>query len=206
VHLDLPDNFKGYDWSKSQTFIRDLARLTIKELQGMRAQHPEKRINALCCAVDLDHCVRIAEQFDVLQPNGIEGPKFKVKCVKGVRGIPKRPKGAPGDAGADQKWSKWDKIDESDADILIQVKKLGEGYNNPSLAICTLFRPYRESGLREFIQNVGRIMRVTDGLDVAVVIGSKLLCLVRSFAATVVFAVSDFIASAVRNVVKIFAV
>jgi DNA repair protein RadD len=44
-------------------------------------------------------------------------------------------------------------------DVVVQVAKLGEGADYPSLGVAAIFRPYRH--LVPYVQFVGRIMRVT---------------------------------------------
>ena len=45
-------------------------------------------------------------------------------------------------------------------DVVVQVQKLGEGYDRPSLSVAALFRPYRS--LSPYIQFVGRILRLAE--------------------------------------------
>ena len=43
-------------------------------------------------------------------------------------------------------------------DVIVQVRKLGEGFDHPYLAVAAVFSLFRE--LSPFVQFVGRIMRV----------------------------------------------
>lgn len=48
-------------------------------------------------------------------------------------------------------------------DAIVQVNKLGEGFDHPPLSVAAIFRPYRS--LSPYIQFVGRIMRTVDAND-----------------------------------------
>jgi DNA repair protein RadD len=43
-------------------------------------------------------------------------------------------------------------------DCIVQVQKLGEGFDHPTLSVAAIFRPYRS--LAPYIQFIGRVMRV----------------------------------------------
>ena len=45
-------------------------------------------------------------------------------------------------------------------DVVVQVQKLGEGYDRPSLSVAAVFRPFRS--LSPYIQFVGRILRLAE--------------------------------------------
>lgn len=55
------------------------------------------------------------------------------------------------------------KLDRHELDVVVQVRKLGEGFDHPYLsvaAVCSIF-----SNLSPFVQFVGRVMRVIPGTD-----------------------------------------
>lgn len=48
-------------------------------------------------------------------------------------------------------------------DAIVQVAKLGEGFDHPPLSVAAIFRPYRS--LSPYIQFIGRIMRTVESND-----------------------------------------
>lgn len=53
-----------------------------------------------------------------------------------------------------------EKLENNDIDVIIQVRKLGEGFDHPYLSVAAIFSIF--SNLSPFVQFVGRIMRVVD--------------------------------------------
>lgn len=52
------------------------------------------------------------------------------------------------------------KLENDELDIIVQVRKLGEGFNHPKLAVAAVFSVF--SHLSPFVQFVGRVMRALD--------------------------------------------
>jgi superfamily II DNA or RNA helicase len=50
------------------------------------------------------------------------------------------------------------KLENHELDVIVQVRKLGEGFDHPFLAVAAVFSIFRN--LSPFVQFVGRIMRV----------------------------------------------
>lgn len=55
------------------------------------------------------------------------------------------------------------KLRNNQIDVIVQVNKLGEGFDHPPLSVAAIFRPYRS--LSPYIQFVGRVMRTIDQND-----------------------------------------
>jgi hypothetical protein len=52
------------------------------------------------------------------------------------------------------------KLENDELDVIVQVRKLGEGFDHPYLSVAAVFAVF--SNLSPFVQFVGRIMRVVD--------------------------------------------
>ncbi|WP_082652724.1 DEAD/DEAH box helicase [Aureimonas sp. AU12] len=52
------------------------------------------------------------------------------------------------------------KLEANELDVIVQVRKLGEGFDHPKLAVAAVFSVF--GNLSPFVQFVGRIMRVID--------------------------------------------
>src|ERR1019366_10402500 len=52
------------------------------------------------------------------------------------------------------------KLENHELDVIVQVRKLGEGFDHPFLAVAAVFSIFRN--LSPFVQFVGRIMRVIE--------------------------------------------
>ncbi len=50
------------------------------------------------------------------------------------------------------------RLENDDLDVIVQVRKLGEGFDHPYLSVAAVFSIFRE--LAPFVQFVGRIMRI----------------------------------------------
>ncbi|MFK7695565.1 DEAD/DEAH box helicase [Paenibacillus sp. HJGM_3] len=56
-----------------------------------------------------------------------------------------------------------DRLKNHQLDVIVQVKKLGEGFDHPLLSVAAVFSIFKE--LSPFVQYVGRIMRAVDQND-----------------------------------------
>jgi len=54
----------------------------------------------------------------------------------------------------------YQRLESHDLDVIVQVRKLGEGFDHPYLSVAAVFSIFRE--LSPFVQFVGRIMRAID--------------------------------------------
>jgi superfamily II DNA or RNA helicase len=52
------------------------------------------------------------------------------------------------------------KLNQHELDVIVQVRKLGEGFDHPYLSVAAIFSIF--NNLSPFVQFVGRIMRVIE--------------------------------------------
>jgi superfamily II DNA or RNA helicase len=111
---------------------------SINELNRIRQESGEKRHKIIACCLNYDHCIQVKEAY----------------AKKGLRAeyIHSR-ESAKSDAILE-------KLDNHELDVIVQVRKLGEGFNHKYLSVAAVFSVFTQ--LSPFVQFVGRIMRVVD--------------------------------------------
>lgn len=115
---------------------------SIQELNRIRETTGESRHKIIAAALNYDHCARVVSAF-----------KARGMRADYVHSID--------DQKANEKVLK--KLENHELDVIVQVRKLGEGFDHPFLsvaAVCAIF-----ASLAPFAQFVGRIMRVIDQND-----------------------------------------
>ncbi len=112
---------------------------SIQELRKLREKTKEKRLKIIASALNYEHCIQIKKEFqskglkaDYVHSN--EDSKQNDKIIK--------------------------KLHNHELDVIVQVRKLGEGFDHPYLSVAAVFSIF--SNLSPFVQFVGRIMRVID--------------------------------------------
>jgi superfamily II DNA or RNA helicase len=122
--------------SSSKT-LATIADASIRELEKLRASTGEKRLKIIASALNYEHCRQVVAAYR----------------ARGLR--------------ADYVHSREDSIANDrvmqrlanhELDAIVQVRKLGEGFDHPFLSVAAVFSIF--SNLSPFIQFVGRIMRV----------------------------------------------
>ena len=105
---------------------------SIQELRNLRNKTQENRLN-------YEHCIQIKEAYqskglraDYVHSN--EDGKQNTRIIE--------------------------KLNNHELDVIVQVRKLGEGFDHPYLSVAAVFSIF--SNLSPFVQFVGRIMRVID--------------------------------------------
>lgn len=117
---------------------------SIQELNRIREDTQEKRHKIIAAALNYDHCAKVVAAY-----------KARGMRADFVHSID--------DQKANEKVLK--KLENHELDVIVQVRKLGEGFDHPFLsvaAVCAIF-----ASLSPFAQFVGRIMRVIDQNDPA---------------------------------------
>lgn len=111
---------------------------SINEMNRIREESKEKRHKIIACCLNYDHCIQVKEAY----------------LKKGLKAeyIHSRES-----AKAD---SILEKLDNHELDVIVQVRKLGEGFNHKYLSVAAVFSVF--TNLSPFVQFVGRIMRVVD--------------------------------------------
>lgn len=110
---------------------------SIRELDRIRTETGDKRHKIIASALNFEHCRQIVEAYR----------------ARGRRGdyVHSKEDGAANDAVMK-------KLEAHELDVIVQVRKLGEGFDHPYLSVAAVFSIF--TNLSPFVQFVGRIMRV----------------------------------------------
>jgi len=126
----------------SQETLTTIIDASIHELRRIRTETGDSRHKIIASALNFEHCHQIVEGYR----------------ARGLRAdfIHSRLRAAANDQVLDR-------LENHQLDVIVQVRKLGEGFDHSYLsvaAVCSIF-----SELSPFVQFVGRIMRVIDQED-----------------------------------------
>jgi superfamily II DNA or RNA helicase len=109
---------------------------SIQQLKALRERTGEPRHKIIAAALNYRHCIQVTEAY---QARGLRAAYIHSREEVNTDGV-------------------LAKLENNELDVIVQVKKLGEGYDHKWLsvaAVCSVF-----SNLSPFVQFVGRIMRV----------------------------------------------
>jgi superfamily II DNA/RNA helicase len=112
---------------------------SIRELQALRASTGEQRIKVIASALNFAHCHQVVEAF---RARGMRADYVHSRA----------------DAAANRKVL--ERLEAHELDVIVQVRKLGEGFDHKYLSVAAVFSIF--SNLSPFVQFVGRIMRVIE--------------------------------------------
>lgn len=117
--------------------LNTIVSASIRELQKLRAANADNKLKIIASALNFEHCRQIVEAY----------------TERGLRAgyIHSREDGAANERVMQ-------KLRNHELDVIVQVRKLGEGFDHPYLAVAAVFNLF--SNLSPFVQFVGRIMRV----------------------------------------------
>ena len=112
---------------------------SIRELEKLRTATGDRRLKIIASALNFEHCGQIVEAYR----------------SRGQRAdyVHSREDSAANDRVMQ-------KLENHQLDVIVQVRKLGEGFDHPCLAVAAVFSIFRN--LSPFVQFVGRIMRVIE--------------------------------------------
>jgi superfamily II DNA or RNA helicase len=110
---------------------------SIRELDRIRTETGDQRHKIIASALNFDHCRQVVECY--------RGRGRRVDYVHS------KEEGSVNDAVMR-------KLEAHELDVIVQVRKLGEGYDHPYLSVAAVFSIF--GNLSPFVQFVGRIMRV----------------------------------------------
>lgn len=121
----------------SKTTLDTIVDASIRELQKLRSESGEPKLAIIASALNYEHCAQIVEAYR----------------SRGMRAdyVHSREDGA-----ANKKVM--NRLAGHELDVIVQVRKLGEGFDHRHLAVAAVFSVF--ANLSPFIQFVGRIMRV----------------------------------------------
>jgi DNA-binding transcriptional MerR regulator len=110
---------------------------SIRELDRIRSETQEQRLKIIASALNFEHCGQIVEAYR----------------SRGRRAdyVHSREDGAANDRV-------FSRLENHELDVIVQVRKLGEGFDHPYLSVAAIFSIF--ANLSPFVQFVGRIMRV----------------------------------------------
>jgi superfamily II DNA or RNA helicase len=110
---------------------------SIRELDRLRTESGEGRLKIIASALNFEHCRQIVEAYRA------RGRRADYVHSKEVSAANERV---------------FERLKNHDLDVIVQVRKLGEGFDHPYLAVAAVFSIF--GNLSPFVQFVGRIMRV----------------------------------------------
>jgi superfamily II DNA or RNA helicase len=112
---------------------------SIRELERLRSDTGDNRLKIIASALNFDHCRQIVEAY-----------RARGRRADYVH--------SREDSTANERVMQ--KLENHELDVIVQVRKLGEGFDHPFLAVAAVFSIFRN--LSPFVQFVGRIMRVIE--------------------------------------------
>lgn len=112
---------------------------SIHELTRLREETSESRIKIIASALNYDHCRQVVEAYR-------------------ARGLRADYVHSREDSAFNQRVI--NKLNQHELDVIVQVRKLGEGFDHPYLSVAAIFSIF--NNLSPFVQFVGRIMRVIE--------------------------------------------
>lgn len=110
---------------------------SIRELDRLRLETGEARLKIIASALNFEHCRQVVQAY----------------AARGRRAAYVH---SLEDSAANQRVMR--QLESHQLDVVVQVRKLGEGFDHPYLAVAAVFSIF--SNLSPFVQFVGRIMRV----------------------------------------------
>ncbi len=123
----------------SQETLNTIADASIRELQRLRRESGDNNLKIIASALNYAHCAQIVAAY---QSRGLRADYVHSRE----------------DAAANKRVLK--KLTDDELDVIVQVRKLGEGFDHKRLAVAAVFSVF--GSLSPFIQFVGRVMRVVE--------------------------------------------
>jgi superfamily II DNA or RNA helicase len=121
----------------SKETLNTIVDASIRELQKLQAATADKRLKIIASALNFEHCRQVVEAYR-------------------ARGMKADYVHSREDGVANKRVMQ--KLENHELEVIVQVRKLGEGFDHPYLAVAAVFSVF--SNLSPFVQFVGRIMRV----------------------------------------------
>jgi superfamily II DNA or RNA helicase len=119
--------------------LNTIVNASIRELERLRAESGDNTLKIIASALNYEHCHQIVEAYRARNRRA----DFVHSREDGV---------------ANQRVMQ--RLGSDQLDVIVQVRKLGEGFDHPKLAVAAVFSIF--GNLSPFVQFVGRIMRVID--------------------------------------------
>jgi superfamily II DNA or RNA helicase len=128
----------------SETTLTTIAEASRQKLLDLRDKTGESKLKIIASALNMEHCKQIVAKYREL---GLRAD-FVHSQIDGRSKANERV---------------YQKLENHDLDVIVQVRKLGEGFDHPHLSVAAVFSIF--SNLGPFMQFVGRIMRVIPDVD-----------------------------------------
>ncbi|MDG4668616.1 DEAD/DEAH box helicase family protein [Mycobacterium sp. 236(2023)] len=134
-------NFRRSIVSSEET-LSTIVDASINKLNQRRKVTGENRLKIIASALNMEHCKQIVAAYSA---RGLRADFVHSKQ----------------DSKANERVHK--KLDNHELDVIVQVRKLGEGFDHPFLTVAAVFSIF--SNLSPFMQFVGRVMRIIPDSD-----------------------------------------
>ncbi len=121
----------------SEATMTTIVDASIRELDRLRKEAGDNNLKIIASALNFVHCGEIVKAY-----------RARGRRADYVHSLE--------DGKANDKVMK--KLENNELDVIVQVRKLGEGFDHPRLAVAAVFSIF--ANLSPFVQFVGRIMRV----------------------------------------------
>jgi superfamily II DNA or RNA helicase len=121
----------------SRETLSTIVDASIRELDRLRTVTGENRLKIIASALNYEHCRQIVEAY---------------------RARGRRADYVHSREGSIANQRVMQRLENHQLDVIVQVRKLGEGFDHPLLSVAAVFSIF--SNLSPFLQFVGRIMRV----------------------------------------------
>lgn len=126
----------------SEASLTTIAEASRQKLFELRDKTGESRLKIIAVALNMAHCKQVVSKYREL---GLRADYVHSKE----------------DGKANERVHQ--KLENHDLDVIVQVRKLGEGFDHPFLSVAAVFSIFGSLG--PFMQFVGRIMRVIPNVD-----------------------------------------
>lgn len=126
----------------SEETLTTIVDASIRKLMLLRERTGEKRLKIIASALNMEHCKQIVAKYAErsLRADFVHS-KVDSRANEAVHA----------------------KLENHELDVIVQVRKLGEGFDHPFLSVAAVFSLY--ASLSPFVQFVGRVMRIIPGVD-----------------------------------------
>jgi superfamily II DNA or RNA helicase len=121
----------------SEATMTTIVDASIRELNRLRNESGDNNLKIIASALNFAHCGEIVKAY-----------RARGRRADYVHSLE--------DARANERVIR--KLENNELDVIVQVRKLGEGFDHPRLAVAAIFSIF--ANLSPFVQFVGRIMRV----------------------------------------------
>ena len=121
----------------SEETLNTIVDASIRELDRIRTESQDQRHKIIASALNFEHCRQIVEAY-----------RARGRRADYVHSLE--------DGKANDRVFR--RLENHELDVIVQVRKLGEGFDHPYLSVAAVFSIF--ANLSPFVQFVGRIMRV----------------------------------------------